>query len=90
MSLQRYLTRLIWLCLAPLLVLLSLTINAALVHLARQLETRGDRPWREEWVRRHPNLLVSRSFSKAYGLAGLRVGYMATDVFGFVPGGWAP
>jgi len=28
-----------------------------------------------EWVRRHPNLLVSRSFSKAYGLAGLRVGY---------------
>ena len=27
------------------------------------------------WVRRHPNLLVSRSFSKAYGLAGLRVGY---------------
>ena len=28
-----------------------------------------------EWVRRYPNLLVSRSFSKAYGLAGLRVGY---------------
>lgn len=28
-----------------------------------------------EWVQRYPNLLVSRSFSKAYGLAGLRVGY---------------
>ena len=28
-----------------------------------------------EWVRRFPNLLVSRTFSKAYGLAGLRVGY---------------
>ena len=28
-----------------------------------------------DWARRHPNLLVSRSFSKAYGLAGLRVGY---------------
>ena len=28
-----------------------------------------------DWVRRVPNLLVSRSFSKAYGLAGLRVGY---------------
>ncbi len=28
-----------------------------------------------EWVGRFPNLLVSRSFSKAYGLAGLRVGY---------------
>lgn len=26
-------------------------------------------------VRRHTNLMVSRSFSKAYGLAGLRVGY---------------
>lgn len=28
-----------------------------------------------DWVRRFPNLLLSRSFSKAYGLAGLRVGY---------------
>jgi len=28
-----------------------------------------------QWVRRYPNLLVSRTFSKAYGLAGLRVGY---------------
>jgi histidinol-phosphate aminotransferase len=27
------------------------------------------------WVRRHPNLLVTRTFSKAYGLAGLRIGY---------------
>jgi histidinol-phosphate aminotransferase len=27
------------------------------------------------WLRRHPNLIVSRTFSKAYGLAGLRVGY---------------
>ncbi|CAN7433928.1 histidinol-phosphate transaminase [Trinickia sp. LjRoot230] len=26
------------------------------------------------WVRRYPNLLVSRTFSKAYGLAGLRIG----------------
>jgi histidinol-phosphate aminotransferase len=28
-----------------------------------------------DWVRRLPNLLVSRSFSKAFGLAGLRIGY---------------
>jgi histidinol-phosphate aminotransferase len=28
-----------------------------------------------DWVRQYPNLLVSRSFSKAYGLAGLRVGF---------------
>lgn len=28
-----------------------------------------------QWVKRFPNLIVSRTFSKAYGLAGLRVGY---------------
>lgn len=28
-----------------------------------------------DWVKQYPNLLVSRSFSKAYGLAGLRVGF---------------
>jgi histidinol-phosphate aminotransferase len=27
------------------------------------------------WVQRFPNLIVTRTFSKAYGLAGLRVGY---------------
>ncbi len=27
------------------------------------------------WLERYPNLLVSRTLSKAYGLAGLRVGY---------------
>jgi len=27
------------------------------------------------WVERHPNLVVSRTFSKAYGLAALRIGY---------------
>jgi len=27
------------------------------------------------WLQRFPNLLVSRTFSKAFGLAGLRVGY---------------
>jgi histidinol-phosphate aminotransferase len=26
-------------------------------------------------IKRHPNLVVTRTFSKAYGLAGLRVGY---------------
>lgn len=27
------------------------------------------------WINRFPNVLISRTFSKAYGLAGLRVGY---------------
>ena len=30
-----------------------------------------------DYLKSHPNLLVSRTFSKAYGLASLRVGYMA-------------
>ncbi len=28
-----------------------------------------------EWLRRFPNLVITRTFSKIYGLAGLRVGY---------------
>jgi histidinol-phosphate aminotransferase len=35
-------------------------------------ELRGDTV---KLVKRHPNLIVTRTFSKAYGLAGLRVGY---------------
>jgi histidinol-phosphate aminotransferase len=31
-----------------------------------------------EWVHEFPNLLVTRTFSKAHGLAGLRVGYGVT------------
>lgn len=33
-----------------------------------------------KWVSEFPNLIVSRSFSKAYGLAGLRVGYAVSSV----------
>ncbi|MDO8778262.1 MAG: histidinol-phosphate transaminase [Burkholderiaceae bacterium] len=36
------------------------------------MDKRGDSV---AWVREFPNLLVTRTFSKAYGLAGLRVGY---------------
>ena len=32
-----------------------------------------------EWLAQYPNLIVSRTFSKAYGLAGLRVGYMVAN-----------
>jgi len=31
------------------------------------------------WMREFPNLIISRTFSKAYGLAGLRVGYAFAD-----------
>jgi len=32
-----------------------------------------------DWLQRFPNLVVIRTFSKAYGLAGLRVGYALTS-----------
>lgn len=32
-------------------------------------------PGSVEWLARFPNLLIARTFSKAYGLAGLRVGF---------------
>ncbi len=31
------------------------------------------------WIEQFPNLIVSRTFSKAYGLAGLRVGYTISN-----------
>ncbi len=34
-----------------------------------------DYPDTVRWVKRYPNLVVTRTFSKCYGLAGLRVGY---------------
>jgi histidinol-phosphate aminotransferase len=34
-----------------------------------------DYPNSLEWITDYPNLIVTRTFSKAYGLAGLRVGY---------------
>ncbi|MHB9118715.1 MAG: histidinol-phosphate transaminase [Burkholderiales bacterium] len=40
----------------------------------------------EAWLERFPNLLLTRTFSKAYGLAGLRVGYglAGEDVVGLL------
>lgn len=32
-----------------------------------------------EWLEQYPNLIVTRTFSKAYGLAGLRVGYSVSS-----------
>ena len=32
-----------------------------------------------KWIAAHPNIIVVRTFSKIYGLAGLRIGYAATS-----------
>ncbi len=32
------------------------------------------------WLAKHPNLIITRTFSKAYGLAGLRVGYSLSSI----------
>ena len=32
------------------------------------------------WLKNYPNLVITRTFSKAYGLAGLRVGYSLSSV----------
>ncbi len=39
------------------------------------VEADADCPNALRWLDRFPNLIVTRTFSKAYGLAGLRVGY---------------
>lgn len=35
----------------------------------------SERPNSRAWLERYPNLMVTRTFSKIYGMAGLRVGY---------------
>jgi histidinol-phosphate aminotransferase len=48
-----------------------LVVDEAYCHYARAL----DYPDATAWLGEHANLVVVRTFSKAYGLAGLRVGY---------------
>jgi histidinol-phosphate aminotransferase len=33
-----------------------------------------------QWPERYPNLIIARTFSKAYGLAGLRIGYGISSI----------
>ncbi len=40
---------------------------------------KDDFPDAPGWINRFPNLIVTRTFSKAYGIAGLRVGYAISD-----------
>jgi len=41
--------------------------------------TDDDYPDASQWLAEFPNLVVTRTFSKAYGLAGLRVGYALSN-----------
>ncbi len=41
--------------------------------------TDDDYPDASQWLEEFPNLVVTRTFSKAYGLAGLRVGYALSN-----------
>lgn len=41
--------------------------------------TAAERAPSVEWLKQYPNLVVSRTFSKAYGLAGLRAGYAVSS-----------
>lgn len=43
------------------------------------IEADMDCPDTLQWLDRFPNLVVTRTFSKAYGLAGLRVGYAVSS-----------
>lgn len=40
-----------------------------------EYQDEGERPDSRAWLDRYPNLVVTRTFSKIYGMAGLRVGY---------------
>ncbi len=42
--------------------------------------TQEDYPHSVHWLSDYPNLVITRTFSKAYGLAGLRIGYSLSSV----------
>ena len=50
-------------------------LDEAYFEFADDDDSAKDYPNGIEWIKQHPNLVVTRTFSKAYGLAGLRVGY---------------
>jgi histidinol-phosphate aminotransferase len=50
-------------------------IDEAYFDYARDALGADTYPDATRWVARYPNLIVTRTFSKAFGLAGLRVGY---------------
>lgn len=51
-------------------------LDEAYLEYAEHACNDGSYPNGVDYIRDYPNLLVSRTFSKAYGLASLRIGYM--------------
>lgn len=51
-----------------------------------EYQDRAEQPDSRAWLERYPNLIVTRTFSKIYGMAGLRVGYglSSPDVADFI------
>ena len=54
-------------------------VDEAYFDYARDLLGEDDYPDTVAWIARYPNLMVTRTFSKSYGLAGLRIGYAISD-----------
>lgn len=72
-----------WLKTAELQSFLAAVPSQALVVIDEAyfeyVEENADCPNALHWLDRFPNLIVVRTFSKAYGLAGLRVGYSVSQ-----------
>ena len=68
-----------WLTTAELESLLAAVPESVIVVVdeayGEYVEAAADCPNALPWLDRFPNLIITRTFSKAYGLAGLRVGY---------------
>ncbi len=51
-------------------------LDEAYLEYAKSFDVDGDYPDGCDYLKQYPNLLVSRTFSKVYGLAALRIGYL--------------
>ncbi len=51
-------------------------LDEAYIEYAKSFDTNNQYPDGCDYLSQYPNLLISRTFSKAYGLASLRVGYL--------------
>ena len=53
----------------------SLEVIVVLDEAYHDYQQKELRPNSEKWLKKYPNLIVTRTFSKVYGLASMRVGY---------------